>query len=258
MLKKKFLLFVLFVLLIFALLTYQSIKGERRVSDFTLYPLKALEQGGSFLMNIFRHLPFVGENDGERSLLDRLKHCEKERTLYKEAAYENERLRELLQLKSERADTVAAAEVFARDPTNWFQVLWINRGLNSGIARDMVAVTPLGLVGRVHRVFGEKSDLILITDVNSSVAVRLETSRIEGILEGSGDNKCILKYVSKDFEVAAGESVITSGLDGVFPEGLLVGHVSSVDKEGGEVFQMIDVIPSQNLNAVEEVVILKR
>ncbi|MBI5057893.1 MAG: rod shape-determining protein MreC [Nitrospirae bacterium] len=255
--KKKFILFALFILLIFALLTYQGIQGERRITDFTLYPLKVLEQSGTFLKKAVRYIPFLGDDD-EKRLISRLGKCEQERMKSKEAESENERLRGILQLKSERPDYVAAAEVFARDPTNWFHILWINKGLSSGIAKDMVAITPLGLVGRVHRVFNEKADVIQITDVNSSVAVRMETSRVEGILEGRGDNKCNLKYVSKDFEVVEGENVITSGLDGIFPEGLLVGTVSSVDREGGDVFQLIEVMPAQNLNTVEEVVVLKR
>ncbi len=258
MLKKKFILSALVILLIFALLTYQSVSGGRRLFDFTLYPLKLIEQGGSYLLNLFDHIPFIGKSAEEKILLDRLKKCEEERTRYKEAAYENERLRSLIDLKSQRADYVAAAEVFARDPTNWFQILWINKGSINGVAKEMVAVTPLGLAGRIHRVFSERANVILITDVNSSVAVRLESSRVEGILEGNGEDRCYLKYVSKDFEVEAGESVITSGLDGIFPEGLLVGYVTSVDREGGDIFQQIEVQTAQQLNKVEEVLILKR
>lgn len=153
---------------------------------------------------------------------------------------------------------VAAAEVFARDPSNWFHILWINKGSDAGVEKDMVAVTPLGPVGRVHRVFDDGASLILLTDVNSAIAVRLQSTRERGILEGRGDGTCSLKYISKKAEVKAGENVVTSGLDGIFPEGLLVGHVSEVRKEEGEMFQVINVIPAQDLNTVEEVVILKR
>jgi rod shape-determining protein MreC len=252
--KKKFILLAFFVLLVFTFLTYQSIRGERHFLDFTLYPLEILEKGGSYIAKIFRHIPFFSKDD----TLERLGKCEEERTRYKDAALENERLRTLLELKSRRADYVAAAEVFARDPTNWFQILWINKGISSGVTKDMVAVTPLGLVGRTHRVFNERANVILITDVNSSVAVRLESSRVEGILEGNGDNKCHLRYVSKDFDVAAGENIITSGLDGIYPEGILAGYVSLVDRESGEAFQLIEVTPAQPLDRVEEVAILKR
>ncbi|MBI5663715.1 MAG: rod shape-determining protein MreC [Nitrospirae bacterium] len=255
--KKKIIFFVVFVLLIFGLLTYQSTRGERGVADFPIYPLKVLERGASSIIDFFRsYIPFLGK--GERDIRLRLAECEGERTKYKEAAYENERLRAVLALKSERADFIAAAGVFARDPSNWFQIMWIDKGLESGIAKNMVAVTPLGPVGKVHRVLKDKAAIIQITDVNSSVAVRLQTSRLEGILEGRGDNRCYLKYISKDFEVAAGEDVITSGLDGIYPEGLLIGQVSEVDREGGEIFQLIVVVPSQDINKVEDVVILRK
>lgn len=254
MLKKKSILLAFFILLVFALLTYQSTEGQLHFLDFAVYPLEIIEQGGSSVMNLSRYIPFFKKDD----VLERLGKCEEERTGYREAALENERLRSLLELKSRRTGFISAAEVFAREPTNWFQILWIDKGVSSGVAKDMVAVTPFGLVGRVHRVFNERANVILITDVNSSVAVRLESSRAEGILEGNGDSKCYLKYVSNDFTVEAGESIVTSGLDGIYPEGILVGYVSSVDRESEEVFQLIEITPAQHLGRVEEVAILKR
>ncbi len=257
MLKKKIIFVVVSVLLVFGLLTYQSTRGERGVADFPIYPLKVLERGVSFFIDFFRsYIPFLGK--GERDTGLRLAECEGERTRYKEAAYENERLRAILQLKSERAEYIATAGVFARDPTNWFQIMWIDKGLENSIAKNMVAVTPFGPVGKIHRVLKERAAIIQITDVNSSVAVRLQTSRVEGILEGRGDNRCYLKYIAKDVDVAAGENIITSGLDGIYPEGLLIGYVSEVDREGGEIFQLIVVAPSQDLNKVEDVVILRK
>jgi rod shape-determining protein MreC len=255
--KKKIIFFVVSVLLVFGLLTYQSTRGERGIADFPVYPLKVLERGVSSIVDFFRsYIPFWGK--GEQAVSLRLAECEGERTRYKEAAYENERLRAILQLKSERAEYIGVAGVFARDPTNWFQIMWIDKGLENGVAKNMVAVTPLGPVGKVHRVLKERAAIIQITDVNSSVAVRLQTSRVEGILEGRGDNRCYLKYIAKDVDVAAGENVITSGLDGIYPEGLLIGYVSEVDREGGEIFQLIVVAPSQDLNKVEDVVILRK
>jgi len=258
MFKRKFILFALFILLVFALLTYQSVRGERRIFDFTIYPLKLIEQGGSFLVNLLDHVPIIGRSAEEKVLLDRLKKCEEERIRYREASSENERLRALLDLKSRRAGYVAAAEVFARDPTNWFQILWLNKGTVNGVAKDMVAVTPFGLAGRIHKVFQERANVILITDANSSVPVRLESSRVEGILEGNGVDRCYLKYVSKNVDVEDGEGVITSGLGGIFPEGILVGYVSSVDRDGGDIFQQIEVQPAQHINNIEEVLILKK
>ncbi len=69
---------------------------------------------------------------------------------------------------------------------------------------------------------------------------------------------CTLKYVSREAEVKVGEKVVTSGLEGIYPAGLLIGYVTDVKKEEEEMFQLIEVAPSQNLNTVEEVAILKR
>lgn len=264
-LKKRFFIFIFFILSIFVVLTYQGVKGSPDTSrfDFFNYPLEIFEQGISTfsesIKNFFRsYILIVGKEDENRRLVKQIKKIEQEKTQYLEAKYENERLRLLLKLKSQRADYVAVAEVFAKDPTNWFQILLINKGVNDGISKDMIAVTPLGIVGRILRVFNDSAKIILITDVNSSVAVRIQSSRAKGILEGSGGNRCYLKYVSQDVDVMVGEKIITSGLDGIYPEGIQIGYVTNVKKRAGDFFQVIEVATAQNLNAVEEVAILKR
>jgi rod shape-determining protein MreC len=262
MLKKKLLLFAVIIFLLFGLLTYQSIKGEGRFIDFPIYPLRLIEKWSSSLIKsaenlINSYILIVGKEEENKKLLEKISGFEQEINKYVEAGKENERLRNILLLRSERPDYVASAEVFAGDPTNWFQTLWINKGAQDGIARDMVAVTPAGPVGRIHRVFDEGAHLMLITDVNSSVAVRLQSSRVEGILEGGGNNRCYLKYISKSIDIEIGERLITSGLDGIYPEGLLIGYVSGVEKKGDDIFQQIEIITSQDLTAVEEVAILK-
>jgi len=256
MFKKRFFIFVFLIHVIFALLTFQGMRGGigGQVFAFISYPLKVLEQGISVSVKGIKTLfgRYISTADeGDRRLAEQGSQCV-------ETRYENERLRALLELKSQRTDYVTTAEVFARDPTNWFQILWINKGRNDGIAKDMVAITPLGVVGRIHRVFRDSANIILITDVNSSVAVRLQSSRVEGILEGKGDKGCYLKYVPQDVDVIIGDIVITSGLDGVYPEGLQIGYVTDVEKRQGEFFHVIEVAPAQNLNAIEEVTILKR
>ncbi len=263
MLKKKFSIFISFILLVFALLTYQSIKGGGRFIDLPLYPLKLLERAGSAVAggvkDIFStYILIIGKEEENRRLRHRINRLEQEKNRYIETELENKRLRKILQLKKKRPDYVTTADVFARDPTNWFQMLWINKGSDDGIAKDMVAIASVGPAGKVQRVFRDTANVILITDVNSSVAVRLQSSRVAGILEGGGDNRCFLKYVSKDVDVKVGERVVTSGLEGIYPEGLLIGYVARVNREGGEMFQLIEVTPAQDLNKVEEVAIFRR
>lgn len=260
--KKSPLIFVL-IISVFTLLTYQGIKDRSLVSDLPSYPLKILTQGGTAVIRgvkniVNTYILIIGKEEENQRLMKELNILQQERNQYLETRRENERLRRLLKLKSRRTDFVTAAEVFAREPTNWFQVLWINKGERDGISKDMVAVTPSGIVGRIGEVFDDKASIILVTDVNSSIAVRVQSTRIEGILEGRGNNSCYLKYIPYEADAEVGDRIITSGLDGIWPEGLLVGQIVNIEKRPGTFFQQIEVIPAQNLNAIEEVVILKR
>ncbi|TNF55927.1 rod shape-determining protein MreC [bacterium] len=262
--KKKSFVFIVFILFIFALLTYQGVKKENNlVPRLSLYPILVLEQGISFIVkkaeNVFyTYIFIVGKEEENRVLSEQIKKYELERNQFIESRLENERLRKLLDLKSRRVDYVTSAEVFARDPTNWFQSLWISKGETDGISKDMIAISPLGVVGKVQRALKDSSNILLITNINSVVSVRIQSSRVEGILEGKGDNKCSLKYVPQDVQVSEGERVITSGLDGIYPEGLQVGYVTNVMKKAGEIFSVIEVAMMQDLNAIEEVIILKK
>ncbi len=262
MLKKKLLVFTVITLLVFGFLSYQSIKGESHLLDLALYPLTFLEEIISSIMrsvdnNVNTYFLLTGKEEENRRLLKKITELEGEINKNSEVRLENERLNKILHLSAQRSDYITTARVFARDPTNWFQTLWINKGKTDGIAKGMVAVGNSGPVGRIHRVFDDRAGVILITDVNSSVAVRLQTSRAEGILEGRGDNSCYLKYVSREVDISVGEKIITSGLDGLYPAGLLIGDVSLVRAED-EMFKVIEVVPAQDLKAVEEVAIFKK
>ena len=122
----------------------------------------------------------------------------------------------------------------------------------------MSAITQQGLAGKVSAVRNDYSDIMLLTDPNFSVAVRLQESRYEGVLTGTGLRYCVLKYVPSETPVKEGDIVITSGLDGIFPQGLPVGRVTKVRTEGIEFFQYIEVVPFQATWKIEEVLIVGR
>jgi rod shape-determining protein MreC len=261
--KKRLFLFTVFLLILFLLLTYQSIKGKNYLSGIPSYPLRLISRASSAVINnvadlFHSYIIVVGKEEENRRLRERLIMYEQAESRYIESERERKRLRKLLELKSSVTESVAVAEVYARDPTNWFQILWINKGSHDGIDRTMTAVTPAGPVGRIHAVYERTASILLITDINSSVAVRMQNSGVDGILEGRGGRRCYVKYVQRDVDVAVGERVITSGLDGLYPKGLFIGYVTNVRKDGDELFQEIEVDPAQNLSRIEEVVILRR
>lgn len=262
--KKRFILIILVLVAVFFWLSYQSIKGESHAFDFALYPLTYFQKSSSYISenisDFFNHyilnLQKARENDELRKKLD---NCTEQENIFREVIAENERLRDILELKNEKDNYVATAESYAMSATNWFRTIRIDKGKLNGVFKDMVVASPRGLVGRIYRSFPHSADVIFITDPNFAAAVRVQTSRIEGILVGKGRQKCLIKYVPHEEKISEGDVIITSGLDNIFPEGLIVGTVTHVEKKDlGNLFQYIEVTPSIKINAVEEVVILHK
>jgi rod shape-determining protein MreC len=122
----------------------------------------------------------------------------------------------------------------------------------------MIAVTEKGLVGKISEVSGSYSYLLLLSDINFSAAVRIQESRIEGVVSGTGFRKCQLKYIPYEEEVKKNSIIITSGLDQLLPRGIPVGYVSKVNKKDIGFFQEIEVLPFVDLSKIEAVSIIHR
>lgn len=261
--KNAYILLLIFAIAIFLWLTYQSLYGKSQFFDFVVYPLKYFQKGSITLFrgvnDFFHHYIFLkGKAEENRELKKELLQCRAYENQFYEVDAENRRLRRILELKQKTSNVVTAAEVYAVSATNWFHTAKINKGTNSGLDEKMVVITPKGLVGRIHRCGSEWADVVLITDLNFAVSIRLQSTRVEGILTGDGGNKCFIKYIPIDEKVEEGERVVTSGLDGIFPEGLFVGTVSKVLKRTDSIFQHIEVSPEEDLNSIEEVIVVEK
>lgn len=172
------------------------------------------------------------------------------------AAAENERLRRMLELRPLLKYESVVAEVVARDATAWFKRIVVNKGSNSGIRRNQPAITPDGLVGRVVQVGPNAATIQLITDEHAGVGGRLVTSRAAGELKGRGDGLARFKSISGLVEVPVGEAILTSGLDRIYPTGILIGYVASVEPGSGSATVDIAVRPAADLERLEEVMVL--
>lgn len=173
---------------------------------------------------------------------------------------ENERLKRMLQYRDTGpgGGKAVVARVIARDPGNWFGTVTVDRGSADGVRRDLTVVTPDGLVGRVVAVRTHSSDVLLITDPRSSVGGLIQETRIPGVVEGLAGGYGLLRmlYIAKDAPVEIGQTVVTSGLGGIFPKGIPVGSVAEVRPEGGGLFQVVAVRPFAQLDRLEEVAVL--
>jgi rod shape-determining protein MreC len=172
----------------------------------------------------------------------------------REIERENERFRDILDIKMKKRLTTIVAEVIARDTVDWRRSLIINKGEQDGIREHMPCATAEGLVGSVAEVGPTSSKVILITDPNSRVGVILDPSREAGILVGSPEGVCRVIYLSLDKEIGRGEEVVTAGFSAFFPKGIVIGRVSQigVDRTGLSTYAVVDL--AEDLNTVEEVI----
>lgn len=180
----------------------------------------------------------------------------KERFLF-EVEEENKRLRRLLNLKERSLYESLASSVIAREPTNWFHTLLLDKGERFGIKESSIVITPEGLVGRVIKVNKNSSQVLLITDPGSEIGALVQRSRIQGVIQGRR-RYLILKYLPLEADVREGDLVITSGLEGgLFPKSLAIGRIKEIESpHPQDLFLNIIVIPEANLTSLEEVLIL--
>jgi rod shape-determining protein MreC len=122
----------------------------------------------------------------------------------------------------------------------------------------MIAITDRGLVGKISEASQSYAYLLLMVDINFSAAARIQETRTEGVVSGTGFRKCQLKYIPFEEKAKKGDVIITSGLDMLFPQGIPIGYVSNVNNKVLGFFQDIEVRPFVDSTKIEDVAIIKR
>ncbi len=205
----------------------------------------------------FQHYIFLVNLEKEnRMLKEKIAQLQEENHRMKEMKLANERLRQLLQFREKNSPSMIGAEVMGRDPSSWFKSVTIDKGERDGVKKGMAVISPTGVIGQILKIAPDYATVLLITDYNSAVDCIVERSRAKAIVEGKGENRCQLKYLLRAEDVAAGDVVVTSGLGGNFPKGLMVGEVQKVDKKGHGVFQYAELVPSVDMTRLEEVFVI--
>jgi rod shape-determining protein MreC len=181
---------------------------------------------------------------------------------FAEIGRENLRLRQLVSLK-ERADSrTMGARVIGRDTSNWWKSIQIDRGTQDGLRENMPVVNADGLIGKTISVTRGEARVLLLTDPNCKVSALLQDSREPGIISGSEnalgmEPHCLMTFVDRRTRVKDGEFVITSGLGGIFPKGILIGTAvrARLNPQTG-MYQDVDVRPSVDFHRLEEVEVI--
>lgn len=203
-------------------------------------------------------------------LLAELQELQGEAIKLREQAEENERLRGLLEIRDRvtfpEGTQFEVARVIGRSPSRWEAWVQIDRGSRDGIevGQAVVGATPMapgsvsgkGLVGKVVSVTVHTAQVRLITDVDTSVAAKVQNSRAEGIIQGSVAGRLVMDYVDRDIPVQPKWVVITSGHGGLYPPGVPIGIVSAVGEEDVSIYKEIQVQAFVDFRVLEEVMVL--
>lgn len=220
-----------------------------------LYPLqKSVMLVGDGVMAIRTNL--FGSPDATTARLRSENALFKEQLVgHEERRKENERLKKLLSFSAQREERMVAARVIGVDATSWFRSITIDRGSSDQISAGMAVISAYGVVGRVVTSTPHSSRVLLVVDAASKLSTITERTRARAICRGDGDGMS-LDYLPLTDDVQVGDLLLTSGLGGGFPKGLIVGAVTRVDKRGFDMFQTVEVEPAVDFEHLEEVLVI--
>jgi rod shape-determining protein MreC len=252
-----------------ALMTYDARDDStkqrklRTVVQSIAYPI---QRGASTVGNFFGGL-FGGLGELRRAstenqeLRARVEQMQAELRDTRQKAAQADRLEKLLSLTQQSSYQTVAAQVIARDPSVWFDSIAIDKGRWAGVEINMPVVTSDGIVGRVVSTGPLNSQVMLVTDEKSgagAIVGQLGTSNAIGSIKGMGENGLLdLRYVSGLEKVQMGDTVYTTGQDGIYPAGLTIGQVVELRPGSATQPQMIHIRPSAGLDRLKEVAVLQ-
>ena len=172
-------------------------------------------------------------------------------------AQRTDSLRQLLELRERSGLDTVAAEIIAGAASPEFRTMTIDKGTSDGLAANMAVISPAGVVGRVILPSHGAAQVQLLIDGNAAAGALIERNRVQGVVVGVGDGSLRMNYVPGTAEVKPGDLVVTSGIDGIYPKGFLIGTVEAVDRGPGSYHEIV-VTPSVDVTRLEEVLVVRR
>ena len=164
-------------------------------------------------------------------------------------------LEKLLDLREHLKLKTVAAEIIGAAATPDFRTLTIDKGTRDGVRADMSVIAPAGIVGRLVVPSLRSAKVQLLVDRNAAAGAIIERTRAQGVVVGGGDDRLRLEYVSETFDIVVGDVVVTSGIDGIYPKGFLIGRIESVERSGGA-YKRITIKPAVDFSSLEEVLVV--
>jgi rod shape-determining protein MreC len=206
---------------------------------------------------IDNYVNLIHVNRENQALKNRIANLERQLIAREESQRQNLQLRKLLNFRDEHQlpAHVTIANVVGRDASGFSRLIFIDHGSRDRIKIHDPVLTPGGIVGQVILTSPFSAKIMLITDSHSSCDVLVQRTRERGILQGDNQELCRLCYLMRSADIQVGDTIITSGMDGVYPKGIPVGTIVSVDRGNESLCQKITVQPFANLNGLEEIIV---
>lgn len=242
-----------------------NVRGRRRIDPLGVVFLEAITPVTrliSLVENTFRqtwsaYVDLVGIRQQNEWLRHRVRDLEYRADHSADLQSENARLQALLDLRENMPGQAVAARITAADATGLFRTATLNKGEYDGVVKGMAVLAPQGVVGRTVATSPHAARVLLLEDHSSGVDALVERTRARGIIEGAPEGGCLLKYVKRREDLQVGDRVVTSGLDGVFPKGVLIGEIAGLMHRDQGLFQTAEVRPAVDFAKLEEVLVVQ-
>jgi rod shape-determining protein MreC len=226
--------------------TFGAFAEVQRATSAVVNGVRGVWTGYVDLRNVHR------ENDALRQELTNAQiEIQRQRAL----ADRTRSLEQILGLSNSTELQTSAAQIIGAAATPDFRTVTIDKGTSQGLRTDMAVLSPKGVVGRVVSAGPRASRVQLLVDRNAAAGALIERSRAQGVVVGAGDELLRLEYVSETSDVAKGDIVVTSGIDGIYPKGFVIGEVATVEKTG-VAFRTIGIRPAVDFSALEDVLVV--
>lgn len=251
------------ILFVIALQLYSLHLREKKTQNIvsgvvltvTYYPQKFIYIVSSKVINTWQdYLDLVNVRQQNIKLKEDIAKLRAEKFELAEAKIQNERLKKLLSFKEIPSYPIVSANVIGGSPSLLrSEVIVVDRGKQDGISQGMPVASSEGIVGKVLTVGSKSSEVLLLTDPVSAIDAFVHRTRVRGIVKGAGE-ACTMEYIEQNSDISVGDKIISSGKEGFFPKGVIIGTVADIETKGS--FLSASVSPHVDLESLEEVVII--
>ena len=237
-------------------------QSTRLIRVWTVGAIAPLEKGLTWFQggigDVWRSYIYLrGVRQENRDLKYEIERLRLEQVRLSDDADQARRLQALFGFKQKFISKTVAAQVIGSSGSEQSRSLFIDKGTHQGIEKGMPVITADGVVGRILNAYSSTAQVLLMNDQTSGVGALLEKSRLQGVVRGTPMGEVVLEKVMSDEQVAAGETVLTSGGDRIFPKGLPIGTITRVSPGPG-LFLNIRIHPVANLSKLEEVLVITK